>query len=171
MLLSNHFPNRKDIKKSSKSSKCKANLSDKTLVLNHDIFINKILTCSILKTGQIKSVVKELSMPLHKTWCLTTQRKVQIDELFLFNNNFVYLKVRFSLSVWFSLACYILSLTLKLIKQWNMVNFGSKFRNLFRTSQTSNMHVLAKMVNSVYFLTVFVKSSILDVGQDSVFVS
>ena len=79
---------------------------------------------------------------------------------------FNYFEVYLALNFWFFLVGYLLPLIFKLIWKWNIRNFGRFFRSIFRTLSNIQDWGFYKIVSSFLLLTIFTKSSILDVWQD-----
>ena len=62
--------------------------------------------------------------------------KVRFGNLWMYcvkTFSFNYFEIRLVLSIWFFLVGYLLALIFKLTEKWNIRNFGSQFRSVFRT--------------------------------------
>ena len=103
-----------------------------------------------------------------------TEQRVKVYELVLFNNIFVQL-------FWSTFGSFFLVLpSIRLFGTFDIqtdlkmklsLTLGANSEAYSGPCQTSKMEVFAQILNGFYFLTIFLKSSILDVWQDSQFAS
>ena len=71
-------------------------------------------------------------MILANVWLRNVRKYMNYFCLITFSFN--YFEVRLALSFWFYLVeDYLIPFIFKLIQKWNMFNFGSQFRSIFRT--------------------------------------
>ena len=104
---------------------------------------------------------------------LSAQGKVRkfMNYFCLLTFSFNCFEVRLAPSFWFFLVGYLLPLIFKLFLKWNIGNIGSHSEAYSEPCQTFEMEVFTKLLNDVSFLTIFTKSSILDVWQGFEFAS
>ena len=77
-----------------------------------------------------------------------------------------------ALSFWFLLVeGYLLPLIFKLILKWNILNFGSKFRSIFRTLSNIQDRGFCTNIEQLFVFDYFCKKLSLRFWQDSEFAS